>query len=136
MARFPKNLVVLLVVDAVTILVAVTLLLRNLWQPAMAIVAVLFVANIFFVPSALRVQGAERQTSDKGRSKLWFWGFALLGAAFVRLSLLMQSGFSWSGVAGVIAGVVAARPSRPSRRSASRRLSNPSEKSSATSPTR
>lgn len=106
MTRFPKKFVVLLVVDAVTILVAVTLLLRNLWQPAMATIAALFVANIFLVPSALRVQGAESQTSDKGRSKLWFWGFALLAAAFVRLALFMQSGFSWPGLAGVIAGVL------------------------------
>jgi hypothetical protein len=106
MTRFPKKFVVLLVVDAVTILVAVTLLLRNLWQPAMATIAVLFVANIFLAPLALRVQGAESQTSDKGRSKLWFWGFALLAAAFIRLAFFMQSGFSWPGLAGVIAGVL------------------------------
>jgi len=106
MTRFPKKFVVLLVVDAVTILVAVALLLRNLWQPAMATIAALFVANIFLVPSALRAQRAESQTSDKGRSKLWFWGFALLAAAFVRLAFFMQSGFSWPGLAGVIAGVL------------------------------
>lgn len=106
MTRFPKKFVVLLVVDAVTILVAAALLLRSFWPPAMAIVAALFVANIFLLPSALGAQSGESHVSDKGRSKLWFWGFALLAAAFVRLAFFMQSGFSWPGLAGVIAGVL------------------------------
>jgi len=72
----------------------------------MVIVAALFVANIFLVPLAVRVQGSDSQASGRSRSKLWFWGFALLAAAFVRLAFFMQFGFSWPGVAGVIAGVL------------------------------
>jgi hypothetical protein len=106
MRRFPNKFVLLLAVDTVTILVAVTLVLRNLWQPAMATIAALLVANIFLVPSARRAQGTESQASDKGRSKLWFWGFALLAAAFVRLAFFVQSGFSWPGLTGVIVGVL------------------------------
>jgi hypothetical protein len=106
MTYFPKNFVVLLVGDAIAILVAATLLLRNLWRPAMATIFALFVVNIFLAPSALRVQGAGSQTSDNGRSKLWFWGHALLAAAFVRLAFFMQSGFSRPGLAGVIAGIL------------------------------
>lgn len=106
MTQFPKKFVALLMLDTVTILIAAALLLRSFWQPAMAVVAALFVANIFLLPSALRVQSGEHQVSDKGRSKLWFWGFALLAAALVRSVLFMQSGFSWPGLAGVIAGVL------------------------------
>jgi hypothetical protein len=106
MTQFPNKFWVLVILDAVTILVAAALLLRNLWQPAMAIMAVLFVTNIFLVPSALQVRGGESQASGKGRSELWFWGFALLAAAFVRLAFFMHSGFSWPGLAGVIAGVL------------------------------
>ena len=106
MTQFPRKFWALLILDAVTILVAAVLLLGNLWQPAIAIMAVLFVANIFLVPSALQVRWGESKASGKGRSKLWFWGFALLAAALVRLAFFMQSGFSWPGLAGVIAGVL------------------------------
>jgi len=106
MTQFTKKFVGLLVLDAVTILVSAALLLRGFWQPAMAIVIALFVANVFLVPSSLRGHRGESQVSDKGQSKLWFWGFALLAAAFVRLAFFMQSGFSWPGVAGVVAGVL------------------------------
>ncbi len=106
MTHFSRKFAALLVLDAVTILVAAALLLRSFWQPAMVIVAALFVANIFLVPLAVRVQGSDSQASGRSRSKLWFWGFALLAAAFVRLAFFMQFGFSWPGVAGVIAGVL------------------------------
>jgi hypothetical protein len=106
MTQFTKKFVALLVVDAITILGAVALLLRSFWQPAMAIMAALFVANVFLIPSALRAKRDESQALDRGRSKLWFWGFALLAAAFVRLAFFLQSGFSWPGLAGVIAGVL------------------------------
>ncbi len=104
MMQFPRKFVALLVLDAVTIAIAAMLLLRSFWQPAMAVVAALFVANIFLVPLAVRVP--RDQAPDKGRSKLWFWGIALLAAAVVRSALFMQSGFSWPGLAGVIAGVL------------------------------
>lgn len=105
MTQFPRKFLGLIVLDAITILASAALLLRGFWQPAMAIVAALFIANVFLVPSALRVKSGS-EVSDKGRSKLWFWGVALLAAAFVRLAFFMQSGFSWPGVAGVVAGVL------------------------------
>jgi hypothetical protein len=105
MTQFPRKFFGLLVMDAITIVASAVLLLRGFWQPATAIVAALFIANVFLAPSALRVKG-ESQVSDKRQSKLWFWGFALLVAAFVRLAFFMQSGFSWPGVAGVVAGVL------------------------------
>jgi hypothetical protein len=105
MTQFNRKFFGLLVLDAITIVASAVLLLRGFWQPATAIVAALFIANVFLVPSALRVK-SESQVSDKRQSKLWFWGFALLAAAFVRLAFFMQSGFSWPGVAGVVAGVL------------------------------
>jgi hypothetical protein len=106
MTQVPKKFVALLVLDAVTILIAALLLLRSFWQPAMGIVAALFVTNVFLVPSALRTQKGEGQVPGRGRSKLWFWGFALLAAALIRLAFFVQSGFSWPGLSGVIAGVL------------------------------
>jgi len=106
MMQLPAKFIALLVMDAVTILIAAMLLLRSFWQPAMVIVVALFVANIFLVPSVLRLTKDASGVSDRGRSKLWFWGFALFAAAVVRSALFLESGFSWPGFAGVIAGVL------------------------------
>lgn len=106
MMQFPTKFIALLILDAVTILIAATLLLRSLWQPAIAIVIALFITNVFLVPPVLRgAKGADR-ASDRGRSKLWFWGFALLAAAVIRSALFMESGFSWPAFAGVITGLL------------------------------
>ena len=77
-------------------LFAALLLLRSFWQPAMGIVAALFVTNVFLVPSSPPAHKRARgKYSGRGRSKLWFWGFALLAAALIRLAFFVQSGFSW-----------------------------------------
>jgi hypothetical protein len=106
MTQLPAKFIAILVLDAVTILIAAMLLLRSFWQPAMAIVVALFVANIFLVPPVLRAERGASRVSDGGRSRLWFWGFALLAAAVIRSALFIESGFSWPGFAGVIAGVL------------------------------
>lgn len=106
MTTFPRKFIALVALDAITIIVAAALLLRNFLHTAMAIMAILFVVNFFLGPSTLRLQkGEATQILNRGRSKLWFWGFALLASALVRLAFLVQSGFSWLGIIG-IAGVL------------------------------
>ena len=106
MILLPKTFIALLTLDAVTVVVAAALLLLSFWKSALAVVAALFVANLFLVPPALRAQKDQSRVSDKGRSGLWLWGFALLAAAAVRSALFMESGFSWLGLVGVIVGLV------------------------------
>jgi hypothetical protein len=106
MVQMTKMFIAILVCDAVSIIFAAVLLMRSFWQPATAIAVVLFVANALIVPRALRVQRPGDHLLEKGHSKLWVLGFALLAAAFVRLVILLGQGFSWPGLTSVIAGLL------------------------------
>lgn len=106
MIRFSTKFIALLGLDAATILCAAALLLRNHWQPAMILVALLFIANVFLVPTAPRPSENVVKEFRNSQSKVWVLGLALLIAAIVRLGFMAAQGFSWPAFAGVIAGVL------------------------------
>ena len=104
--QFPLRFIALLGLDVAGILIAATLVLRGIWLGGIGVAAGLFLANAFFIPSALRVQGTKSQLSNKGASKIRFLGIAMLVVAVVRAGLFLQSGFSWPSLGGVISGAL------------------------------
>lgn len=106
MSMFPKKLVLLLCLDSISIVVAAALLLSNFWHSAMAMAVALFIANIFLMPLAVRAQANQDQASYRRGAKPRLLGYALLVAALIRLALFAQWGFSWPGLAGVVAGAL------------------------------
>jgi len=106
MTNLSKRFITILVLDGVSIVVTAVLLLRNLWQPAMTLIVILFVANIFLIPLSRRQQDPNIHVSGNRYRKLWFLGSGLLIAACVRAAFFIESGVSLPGLIGVIAGLI------------------------------
>lgn len=104
MNKFPKNFVALIVLDALSVISAAALLLRGLWQPAMFLIAGLFVFNAVVMPMSLQPKNRESKALEGKGSKVRLLGVAFLVAACVRLAFIAREGPSWPGITGMVAG--------------------------------